>query len=201
MSTNNKIIAFEGYDGSGKGTLINLFKGHLEDKKIRVVVRKDEPELQPFSNLIEAGGCSRGAEILLRFALEFERIQIVRAELPKYDLLILDRSLISLISWIRNYNLAYNKYSPLVESLGAHLQGSTVIFCDAGFEICWERISQRQSHSKKELLGREVNSRFHKIHREVFDKFNFHDIQKVCIKTEGVNPNDSLKEIIRELGI
>ena len=197
----HNILIFEGYDGAGKGTLIDAVRDYFSDKTIRVIGRKNEIQLQPISNLIEdeTKKYSLDTELLLRIALEKERQKIISDAIRKYDIVILDRGFISLRSWVYHYHLEISNYINLFETLEKEIKKSTVIFCSADFETCWERINQKDSKSKKELLGKEENKRFHTEHKEVFDKYQNDNTTKIIVDTAHQSINKSLKVILEHL--
>lgn len=160
---NDRLIVFEGYDGSGKSSLIREVRDNYRELPIRIVGRKSEPELQVISAAIEdEKGCiPHDAEILLRFALEAARHEIIRAALLANRVVMLDRGAPSLISWIDYYALPQPRYDALIAECVKHSQGALLIACVADFDTCWSRVAAKPSLSKKERLGREANRRFY----------------------------------------
>jgi len=156
---NNNLYIFEGYDGSGKSTLISKVTAVLHNKTVRVIGRKNEPRLAAISQLIEdpQHPTSEDAEMRLRIALETERLHLISRLRSKFDFVFLDRGPISLRAWVSYYNLDLPKYSLLLEGIEKALQGATMFLCRSDFETCWNRIERKENKSKKELMGKQTN--------------------------------------------
>lgn len=158
ISMNDRVVTFEGYDGSGKSTLIEALRDSYPEKLLRIVGRKTEPELRLISNAIEdAALLQPDAEIMLRFALETERQRLVRGALPANDLVILDRGIISVLAWFDYLRVSRQNFDALISASLKQRSNSLLVVCTADFETCWSRIESKPSLSKKERLGREVN--------------------------------------------
>jgi thymidylate kinase len=163
VKMNRQVVIFEGYDGAGKSSLIRAVRDSYPEKSIRVVGRKTEPELQLISSAIEdeSGHLQHDTEIMLRFALETARQHIVRKALAGNDLVMLDRGITSLLSWLDYYDVPQLQYEAFANQQLKHCEGSLLVVCVADFELCWSRIEAKGLQSKKERLGREVNRRFY----------------------------------------
>jgi thymidylate kinase len=177
---NRNLYIFEGYDGSGKGTLISELAQFLRstNKTYRIVGRKDEEALKPISLVIEdpGRGLSHRTEMLLRIALEVERLRLITQYQGQHDCLILDRGPLSLQAWIRNYDLDPAPFLALLEYVDEALAGSVIFYCDCDFERCWTRIGEKATKSWKESLGKAANAEWHKKYhsvRESFSKKNY----------------------------
>ena len=160
---NTNIVIVEGYDGSGKGTLIERLRESLGGKRVRVLGRKTEVELRPISLLIEQTPPTlcKETEILLRIALEFERLELLRRAQSEWDIIMLDRGIISLVSWVDYYDLDSRRYASLFSTLESALDGAKVLICSCDFETCWRRALEKETKSKKELLGEATNRRYY----------------------------------------
>ena len=169
---NERLLIFEGYDGSGKGTLINEL-ARVCRGKIRIIGRKDETGLKGMAQLIESSAVplSRDAEMLLRLAIEFERLLLVAECSPNFDALILDRGLLSVKSWVDYYNLDPETYAGLFEVIEHSLEGATLFLCCCDFETCWSRIKDRNHKSRKELLGKRINQMWYQKYTQNCDAF------------------------------
>lgn len=164
----NNVILFEGYDGSGKSTLITAFREMNANKRITVVGRKDEPSLRELSLLIERGSprLSNQAEILARFALEFERMQLIKSASGDNDLVLVDRTFLSVRSWSNYYGVNGPQYDILANEMIAALSGATLVVCHCPFAVCWHRIEARPIKSRKEAMGVDENVHFYRMFYE-----------------------------------
>lgn len=156
---NSNLIIFEGYDGAGKSTLIEQLVMRLESKAVRIVGRKSEPRLKLISRAIERPPqpLVPDAEVLLRVALEYERMQLVSECRAQFEWILLDRGPISLMAWADYYNLDFSRYAGVFQFVTRALEGATVIVCRCDFERCWRRILRKGERSKKELMGKRIN--------------------------------------------
>jgi thymidylate kinase len=158
-----RVVLLEGYDGAGKSTLISSIKASGLYRSARMIGRKNEPLLSDISLLIERDHprFEPRTEILLRYALEFERLQLIAKAANECDLVLVDRSVLSVAAWPHHYNVLSPDYDGLTRGLIRCLAGSTLILCHAPFDLCWERIDSRPDKSRKELMGRDENRRYH----------------------------------------
>lgn len=105
--------------------------------------------------------------MLLRLSLEAERQHLIRRALRTHDLVLLDRALISLSSWVDYYELSRIPYDGALNHLETLLVGALHLFCEADFETCWSRIdSPLRVKSKKERLGKETNRGFYGLYHD-----------------------------------
>ncbi|WP_181954341.1 dTMP kinase [Kocuria coralli] len=157
-----KVVVFEGYDGSGKSTLISELRRRLPNASIRVVGRKAESQLVDIAKILEREDQrpDPNAEILLRIAVEFERLGIVSESLQHNDIVVCDRGFVSLVSWLDYLGVERAAFESLLVQLGDYYQSALTLVCEADFETCWTRSSQREQLSRKDRLGKEVNRRY-----------------------------------------
>jgi len=199
----SNVLLFEGYDGSGKTTLIQNFQKYIAEKghssliigrdfnkvikNITFAIKDKETEITPRT------------EILLRFAREYERIKILRDNISKYNYLILDRSIISTISWIYYYNCSFEDFRCLATSISEEIGICKLIYCHLPFQTSWNRITSRGSLSKKELMGEKVNKMMYDALLQTFNIINYSTMDKIEITTQKSRA-DCLKELILKLG-
>ena len=184
-----KIILFEGYDGAGKTTLISLFKRHLSSKDLSSLVI-DNTGNRVTANIdfaIRDGvlEIAPATEILLRLAREYERMEILRENKAKYDYIVFDRGILSLISWIRYHNQPYAKYKAFVEDILREMAPCYLIDCYLDFNESWSRVLSRGSLTKKESSGRKINNKIFSAQRETFSNFSWPGIIKYKINTKN----------------
>jgi thymidylate kinase len=193
----NHIVVFEGYDGSGKTSLIKDLRERSADGRIRVVGRKNEPELRLMSSAIEdeSEWLQHDTEILLRFALETGRQHIVRAALSSNELVVLDRGVPSLVSWIDYYQLPRSPFEALERECLKLYHNALLVVCVADFETCWSRIEEKESLSKKERLGREVNRRFYEQYVANVERLACLHAEVVHIDTASRNLSESCCDV------
>lgn len=155
-------VVFEGYDGSGKSTLINAVLSELSGRSMRVVGRKKEPELVDISKILERDDLrpDPNVEMLLRIASEVERQKIITKSLSCHDVVLCDRGIISMVSWFDYLGVSREPYEPLLERLRGYHQNALTIVCVADFDTCWKRSSIRPEQSRKDRLGVDVNRRY-----------------------------------------
>ncbi|MFF0468144.1 AAA family ATPase [Micromonospora zamorensis] len=155
-------LVLEGYDGSGKSTLIDAVRSRLASASIRVVGRKTEPELADISKILEREDLrpDPGVEMLLRIASEVERLRIITRSLFDYDLVVCDRGMISMLSWFDYLGVLREPYEPILYRLYEHHRGALTIVCRADFETCWARSSRRSEQSRKDRLGKDLNRQY-----------------------------------------
>jgi thymidylate kinase len=183
---NENVVIIEGYDGSGKSTLIDVIRDTYRNKRVRVIGRKNEPELLSLSHLIEHDPqpLSNSVELLLRIALEIERLKIVTDASSKHDLVIMDRGLISLEAWVGYYDLEPSAYSSLFSIIERALEGATLFVCRCPFDECWRRISDKGNKSKKELLGKAINKEWYAKYGTACDAFVNPHYKLIQVDTE-----------------
>lgn len=193
---NENLLILEGYDGSGKSTLAKEIAAALSSrgKRVRIMGRKNEPALIPISNLIEntVPPLLPESEILLRAALEFERLRLVEKASERFDMIILDRGPLSAKAWVRYFDLNPRVFSPAFVHIEQALKNSITVFCSCSFETCWARIQEKPQKSKKELLGKELN-------REWYDRYMCTVRSSRTVQRKIVV--DTNEPIIRSLGV
>ncbi|TDB93195.1 AAA family ATPase [Actinomadura sp. 7K534] len=155
-------VVFEGYDGSGKSSLIDAVRASLVGNDIRVVGRKTEPELLGISSVLEREDLRPlpNVEVLLRIALEIERQCVIDRSLRNHDMVFCDRGMISLLSWFDYLHVAREQYEPLLQGLMDYHCNSLTVVCEADFDTCWTRVNDRSIKSWKERQGFELNRRY-----------------------------------------
>ncbi len=202
----NKILLFEGYDGSGKTTLIENFEKFLKEKgKTCLLVGRDYN--RPINTITEIikdkeSEINPTSEILLRLARETERVKILNQNLDNYDYIILDRSVVSATSWVKFYNQTADKYTDIVSEIVNAIGSCHLVYCFLPFEDTWERVNSRPDKplSKKEEKGKETNAKMFEALRQTFLDFNFPTVNKIEIKTHQTR-EECISNLLTELNL
>lgn len=197
-----KVVLFEGFDGAGKTTLIEDLAAHLEKQGVSVLVIGEEVS-KSIANITSAMkypdiDVTSSAEILLRLAREVERTKLLNENRARYDFILIDRGLPSLLSWIAYYNESPAKYEGLVADLREGLGPCYFVYCRLDFDSSWTRILARghvRPLSRREAKGREVNRSFWSIQQEAFANFGGQRMTKYEIDMK-VSPQDALRALL-----
>lgn len=202
-----KILLFEGYDGSGKTTLIENFEKFLREKGLTclLVGRDYNSPINTITEIIKdkESEINPTSEILLRLARETERVKILNQELANYNYIILDRSIVSAISWVKFYEQTFNKYSEIVSEIVNLIGNCHLVYCYLPFEDTWTRVNSRTAEkplSKKEEKGKETNKKMFNALRETFLNFNFETINKIEISTHRTR-EECINDLLIELNL
>lgn len=196
-------VVFEGYDGSGKSSLIDAVRATSE-RKVRVIGRKAEPELVDIARILEREDVrpSPHVEMLLRIAVEAEREDIVARSLLSEDLVICDRGIVSLVSWFDYLGVSREPYNAALETLLDQHRRAVTIVCTADFDTCWERSSSRPAskQSRKDRLGKDVNRRYFAQYEANVRRYADSGSDMVFVDTENCDITESASTVLRALG-
>lgn len=154
-------IAIEGFDGSGKTTLVRGLLAQCEEMGVacQVVGRKGTtatPDIWEVTEKIlkwDAGEITVSADENARARLGRARARMDLAEASQVDLVLFDRWLPSDLS--RLPEDAQERYAKEFSALHRDAAIDLTIYLSADFEILWERIAARpkKEWSPSELLG------------------------------------------------
>lgn len=194
-------VTFEGYDGAGKSSLIGAVRAMLCSESIRVVGRKTEPELVGISSVLESEDLRHHAnvEVLLRVALEIEREYIITQSRLNHDMTFCDRGVISMISWFDYLGAPREPCEPLLRGLMDYHRNALTVVCTADFDTCWKRISNRPEKSRKEKLGKDVNSKYFTLYEENVRRYTDTGADVVFIDTASSDLTQSTFQIVQAL--
>ncbi|GHA39037.1 hypothetical protein GCM10010372_44020 [Streptomyces tauricus] len=194
-------VTFEGYDGAGKSSLINGVREMLTDKSVRVVGRKNEPELVDISRVLEREDLRHhgNVEVLLRIALEIERESIISRSRLNNDITICDRGVASLISWFDYLGVPRDPCERLLQGLMDYHSSALTVVCAADFDTCWKRISSRGEQSRKEKLGKDVNSKYFTMYEANILRYAETAANVVFVDTVDLNLAESTSHVVQAL--
>ncbi len=195
------ILIFEGYDGSGKTTLIKNLELFLiqKGKKCILIGRDYDKGIKNITNIIQDKESPIGpiTEILLRLARENQRVETLKQVADQYDYILLDRGIISAVSWIYYYSQVIDKFRNIIKDIVSSIGNCYIIYCYLPFEETWKRINNRvdQALSKKEQKGKDENKKMFDALHQTFIDFNYKTIERVEIKTDK-SREDCLVELL-----
>lgn len=194
-------VTFEGYDGAGKSSLISGVREMLAHKSIHVVGRKTEPELVEISRVVEREDLRhRGnVEVLLRIALEIERESIITRSRLNNDMTVCDRGVINLISWFDYLGVPRDPCERLLQGLMDYHSNALTVVCAADFDTCWKRISSRSEQSRKEKLGKDVNSKYFAMYEANVLRYAETAADVVFVDTVGLDLAESTSQVVQAL--
>jgi thymidylate kinase len=201
-----RTILFEGSDGVGKTTLINNFQAYLAFKHISQFVLRGSGNRSTtkinFAIKDDTTKVGPDTEILLRLAREQERMKLLQENREQYEYILIDRGMISLLSWITYYGREHAKYEALTDELLAALSPCDVVFCHLNFEDSWERVTARggmRPLDRRELGGSEINARIYSVQWSTFSWFSRPGFAAHEIDMAG-SPEDCLRELLGSIG-
>lgn len=197
-----RFLTFEGYDGSGKSTLIDqIHAAWSSPTPLRVVGRKNEPQLRGISRAIETDDLRHSPEVemMLRIALEKERGHIVRTAVTSGALVVCDRGIVSLVSWFDYLDVDRAPYRSIVSPIEDRYRDAVTIVCSADFDTCWSRIEDRPERSSKELLGPDANRLFFSQYQSNLDYYASKDFDIVLIDTVALSIDEAAGRAVEHL--
>jgi thymidylate kinase len=200
-NSGKRFIVLEGYDGSGKSTIINALRTRLSERSTRVVGRKNEPELADISKILERDDLRPDpkVEMLLRIASEVERQNVITRSLSSHEVVLLGRGVVSLVSWFDYLDVSRRPYEPLLKRLREFHQNALTVVCRAAFETCLERSSIRSEQSQKDRLGKDVNRRYFRLYEANVESHAKSGSDIVFINTVGVDVTQSTELVLEAL--
>jgi len=197
-----RVAVFEGYDGSGKTTLMRAAASSTSTHQGVVCIgRKTEPVLADISSAIEKpeGRLVPEAEFLLRVALEVERWGLVRETAAQGNLVFCDRGVISLLAWPDYLGIGVGHLAALVDRLIQDRCDTLNFVCLADFETCWARIEARGEMSAKERRGKDANRRFFDSYLKSVDRAASAGLRIVTVSTQTASIDESTAFVASEL--
>jgi thymidylate kinase len=197
-----KVVLVEGFSGSGKTTLTESLAAYLVTQAFTVLVIGEEAS-KSVANITAILrdpdiDITPATEILLRLAREFERMKLLDESRGRYDFILIDGGLPSLLSRIPYYNGTTTKYDALVAELRDRLGYYDLVNCRLDFDRCWTRILAR-GHSRslnKEASGPEVNRSFWSIQQQAITRLGGNRVAEYEIDMNA-NPEDALRALLQ----
>ncbi|ACP38114.1 dTMP kinase [Saccharolobus islandicus] len=173
-----KLIAIEGIDGSGKTTLANLLKEHLESKmKLNVIVTR-EPFSEDIIKLIEKIGWNDPILLVLLFAADREIHVNWLSKIKDADLIILDRYYFSSIA----YQGALGVDEQWIKMVNSYFpKPDMVILLDLPIEVAISRIKNDKFNFEEKIKSlAKVREKYLKLAKE----YNFYIVDASKDKNE-----------------
>lgn len=201
-----KILLFEGYDGSGKTTLIENFGKFLDSKgsSSLLIGRDYNDDIAILTKVItnKESNLHFSSEILIRLAREIERVKVLVKNLNQYDYIILDRSIVSALSWVKFHKEDHNKYWLITHNILEMLGDCYLIYCYLNFEDTWLRVNSRLDKplSKKEEKGKDENQLLFDSLRQTYLDFHYPSVSKIEILTHQ-SREACFTQLLNEIGI
>jgi len=197
-----KVVLVEGFSGSGKTTLTESLAAYLVTQAFTVLVI-DEEASKSVANITAILrdpdiGITPATETLLRLAREFERMKLLHESRGRYDFILIDGGLPSLLSRIPYYNGTTTKYDALVAELRDRLGYYYLVNCRLDFDRCWTRILARGHFRSfnKEASGPEVNRSFWSIQQQAITRLGGNRVAEYEIDMNA-NPEDALRALLQ----
>jgi thymidylate kinase len=196
-----KVVLIEGFSGSGKTTLAESLAAYLVAQDFAVLVLGEEASksVKNITAILRDPNIeiTPATEILLRLAREFERMDLLDESRDRYNFIIIDGDLQSLLSRIA-YSGAVAKYEALVAELRNKLSAYYLVNCRLDFDRCWARILERdQFHPlDKEAARTEVDRSFWSIQQQAIVRLGGNRVAEYEVDME-TDPKDALRALLQ----
>ena len=193
MLFNNAVIVFEGLDGSGKDTQIELFSNYLIRRKVEHVVINSlsSPTIAPIiRDMLKDNEVDNKQMACLFLAELHEVFKMVKKALREDKVVILNRWYLSTIA----YNASNLIEKTAIEDLAPKLHNPYIVYIDVPPNICMERINKRNKEKDKY-----ENSRFLSF---VYNNYGSIMHRQNIITIDGAgNESEVHKRILDRLGL
>lgn len=196
------MVLVEGFSGSGKTTLAESLAAYLVSQAFTVLVIGEEASKSVANITVILRDpdidITPATKILLQLAREFERMKLLDESRGRYNFIIIDGGLPSLLSWIAYYNGTATKYDALVAELRDRLGSYYLVNCCLDFDKCWTRIlaSGHFRRLDKEALGPEANRLFWSVQQQAITRFDGNRVAEYDIDMNA-NPEDALRLLLQ----
>lgn len=185
------LITFEGIDGAGKTTQVNLLEGYLKEKGLKVVVRREPGGTEVGEKIREILIRERvnpKAELFLLLASRSELVEEIRSFLAEGTVVILDRFVDS--------SMAYQGFGrgidpSLVEKLNEFATGGlkpdVTFYLDVGVDVALERKGKAKDRFEEREFLEKVRQGYLEIARREKERF---------VIVDGTLPPDEVHRIV-----
>jgi len=185
------LITFEGIDGAGKTTQVNLLEGYLKEKGLKVVVRREPGGTEVGEKIREILIRERvnpKAELFLLLASRSELVEEIRSLLAEGIVVILDRFVDSSVAY-QGFGRGIDP--SLVEKLNEFATGGlkpdVTFYLDVGVDVALERKGKAKDRFEEREFLEKVRQGYLEIARREKERF---------VIVDGTLPPDEVHRIV-----
>lgn len=185
------LITFEGIDGAGKTTQVNLLEGYLKEKGLKVVVRREPGGTEVGEKIREILIRERvnpKAELFLLLASRSELVEEIRPFLAEGTVVILDRFVDSSVAY-QGFGRGIDP--SLVEKLNEFATGGlkpdVTFYLDVGVDVALERKGKAKDRFEEREFLEKVRQGYLEIARREKERF---------VIVDGTLPPDEVHRIV-----
>lgn len=185
------LITFEGIDGAGKTTQVNLLEGYLKEKGLKVVVRREPGGTEVGEKIREILIRERvnpKAELFLLLASRSELVEEIRSFLAEGTVVILDRFVDSSVAY-QGFGRGIDP--SLVEKLNEFATGGlkpdVTFYLDVGVDVALERKGKAKDRFEEREFLEKVRQGYLEIARREKERF---------VIVDGTLPPDEVHRIV-----
>jgi len=185
------LITFEGIDGAGKTTQVNLLEGYLKEKGLKVVVRREPGGTEVGEKIREILIRERvnpKAELFLLLASRSELVEEIRSLLAEGIVVILDRFVDSSVAY-QGFGRGIDP--SLVEKLNEFATGGlkpdVTFYLDVGVDMALERKGKAKDRFEEREFLEKVRQGYLEIARREKERF---------VIVDGTLPPDEVHRIV-----
>ena len=196
--SDGKLISFEGIEGVGKSTTINLIREYLEARGIEVYCTR-EPGGTKFGEslrdilLNKKSVITPEAELLIIFSIRNQHIvEIIKPKLSQGTWVLCDRYIDASIAYQGfGKGVDLKKIKSLIELFTYNLMPDLTVFFDLKYEIAKKRFPKNKNKDRFEILDSEF---FNKVYDGYMHQIKEHD-NRISI----INANADKKNVFNQI--